>query len=174
MKKVNSEFIAQLLFGIAGVALMIIGAILLVAHFFIPSIVLFEAAVYLALGAILYLGVRLYFMFLEAISTATNVLDKMNANRNGRIYPEMNAGMVNTITITDQTTPEEIEELKRKFPMFAESFDNILKSNPVYNKEVDTKELSITQLETALQIAIDNNEFEKAAEIRDEISRRKV
>jgi protein-arginine kinase activator protein McsA len=76
------------------------------------------------------------------------------------------------ISINDETTPEQIDEIKKNHPQIAEQLDKILNgfmdvidSNSLHTNDI--YKMSVQQLQKELQIAVDNNEFEKAAEIRD-------
>lgn len=181
MKKITFELISQILFGIAGVALMLGGAIMFIGSFF-TNFSLSTSIIFMVLGAILFTGVKLYFMFLEVLTAANKQVDEINKgispqNHNSRTYP----GVTN-ITIDENTTMEDIEEIKKKFPPLSNIIDNVIKNtgtidNDAFYKETLPKHielLSLKQLEKALEEAVENSEFEKAAEIRDEINKRKV
>lgn len=192
MKKVNSEFLIQLFLGVVGFALMIVGIIVFGASFFktTPFVNYMNGIVIGALGAILFSCVKIYFMFLETITIATDGLKQMStaaatspqSQYNGRTYTTQPGGMsLNQITIDENTSLEEIELLKKQFPMFADSIEEAVANiicKPSIKKEgplPKTMELlSLPQLEAALKKAVDSGEYEKAAEIRDEINKRKV
>jgi UvrB/uvrC motif. len=181
MKKVGLDFIGQLIFALAGIVLMLGGAVIFVASFFtIMSVV--TGIFLMALGAILFNSVRLYFMFLETIEIATAAINSSTKFHTG-LRPG-NEVAVQEIIINSDTPPEEIIELKNKFPMLSKNIDDMIMQmhgkdkleNFFANKGIfkkDVKELSISQLEEAIKIAISNEDYEKAANYRNEINSRK-
>jgi hypothetical protein len=198
MKKISGDVIAHLLFGVAAIGLLIGGAIMLIASFF-TALPIFNAFIVLTLGAILYVGVRLYFVFgdvLESITKLIEISSSPQINKNGRIYknglltkqmgfgdlpthdlskiPHPAPGLIDEILIDENTTPEEIENIKKKYPGFSHAIDEILEKVGGISRTstLPLSSLSSFKLEKLLQEAIDKNDFERAAEIRDEINRR--
>ena len=179
MKNISKETITQVLFMCFGTALMLWGLIIFVASFFTPMSV-YTSVVYVALGVLIFNSAKLYFMFLHVLKTADDLIEKINSARAevdkttttledwtndiSKVAPI-------EIHIDDSTTPEEIENMKNRFPMLSNVIDNII--NQVKPIAKTNSELSLKELEKNLKSAIDNNEFEKAAEIRDEIAKRK-
>lgn len=163
MKKNTPELFLQLFFGVVAIALMTGGAIMFVASFF-SQISALTSILITCMGAILFNSVRLYLVF-------TSSLDKLNnKNPNKNITPPIKTEI---ISINENTTPEQMNELKEKFPFIIDELEKILdntNANPT-KKSIET--MTIKQLQDELHNAVENNEFEKAAEIRDEIKKRK-
>jgi len=163
MKKLNAEFFLQLILGIASIALMIGGTIMFVTSLFTP-LSTFNAIMLMAAGAILYTGVRIYFMFLETTSSIKDYVKGISSQiGTNNLTPELLKSEV--ININEDTTPEQLDEIKKKFPMIADQLNTIINSFGDNAKNVQN--MSVQQLQKELQEAVDNNEFEKAAEIRD-------
>lgn len=182
MKKFDTEFLMHLLAGVASIALMLIGLIMLVASFFTP-LSTFNAVMLLAMGIIMSVVVKLYFMFREVLQKVSDLLSKYSSLFSQDMKSPISSEV---ITINENTTPEEIEELKKKHPMVSAELDKILQrmginegmsgfmsSMGLSNEKKDIANMSIPELEKALEKAVNENEFETAAEIRDEIKRRK-
>jgi len=175
MKKINAEFLLQLIFGIIAIALMLGGAIMFVASFF-TSLPIFNAIYFMALGAILYTGVRIYFMLLEVASSINNSSTQVNKSK--APFDLLKSEVIN---INEDTTPEQLEEIKKKFPAIADQLDKIIdtfidetkKNNGYFSESVkNINNMTIKQLQEELNLAVENNEFEKAAEIRDILKKR--
>ena len=130
----------------------------------------------MGIGALLFVAIRIYFMFTEVLESVTEVLNKINNASSPQKQEQFSPNtFFNKIVINEDTSPQEIEEIKKKFPMFADQIDKIInlgKESDLSNIS-NIKYLTLSELEKALQRAIDNNEFEKAAKIRDEIKSRK-
>lgn len=187
MKKISLDLVIQIIIGIAGIGLALAGAIVLVASFFTP-LPIFKAIALMALGVMLFNSSRLYFIFLENLNFTTELIKKITqANSPSNpdcFYPPDKKTRRNhpefiEIKISDETTPEEIEEMKRKWPHMAEHIDMIMGMSKQIHPGGDKfpKRISLlsnTQLEQELKNAVENNEFELAAEIRDEIKKRKL
>jgi hypothetical protein len=71
------------------------------------------------------------------------------------------------VEIDENTPKEKIEELKNKFPFMKDILESITK-----NMTKDLADMSLNQLKEELQAAINNDNFEKAAVIRDLISKK--
>ena len=200
MKKISKEFICQMFFGITGIALMVIGALMLIASLFGGDISLFNSIVLMALGAILFEGVTLYFIFYNFLESALKIIEeRFKENKGtsphihktnndifsnlGKMYNDENPN-IRRITIDDNTTTEDLEKYKKEFPPLANYIDDILNlqkdsikfsniKNYYSSNTLEDIELSNEELEDKLKLAIEENEFEKAAQIRDELLKRK-
>ena len=165
MKKINFGFISQLLLGLGAVALMIIGAIMFVGHFYQADVSLFQATIFMALGAILFSSVKVYFMFLETLNIAADGIDKISKateTRNesiGRIpqdYFSMAQNLPFKAIAIDDMTPEEIEKLKKDFPdieFHLEAFSNMEKRMNKKTKEISLNDMNILTLKDELKKA---------------------
>jgi len=179
MKNFHFEFIAHLLLGIVSIAFILVGVIIFVASFFVP-LPIFNAAVLIGIGCTMFISVRLYFILRDVLDSVNEFLKQLQSQNSPQNQAQKN--MPNKIiSINENTTPEEIEELKKEYPMIANELDKILSSigeeifvsNGLFKKTKDIKEMTIVELKKALTIAVNNNEFEEAAQIRDEINSRK-
>lgn len=187
MKKVNLEFITQLLLGLGGIALMVVGAIMFIGHFFQPDISLFQAEVITALGAILFSSVGLYFKFLEIVNVASDGIEKITkatetykvhddrVSAHSDYFPSLD---IQKIIINEDTTPEEIEDLKKHFPGIENQLGGLLdlaKGKQSKTKAVPTaiEMMTISQLEQELKNAISLEDYKHAANIKNEINKRK-
>ncbi len=196
----NISFICQILFGIAGIALMVIGALMFIASFF-GDISLLNSIVLMALGAILFEGVTLYSVFSDFLESALKMLEerfKENKDTSPHMHraynPLSNLGKmyggapnVREIIIDNNTTPEELEKYRKEFPTLSSYIDYISSlqreagnpnfktyySNNTFNNKLEDIDFSDEELEDKLKLAIEENEFEKAAQIRDELKKRK-
>lgn len=183
MKKIPVEFIIMLLCGILGGASAATGTIILIASIFtsLPTAIGF---ILLVMGIILMCVVRIYYMLLivinkfsDTINILTKSVDKMASEGiSPQMFSDLNPNIIaHEIKIDDTTSPEEIENIKKKFPMLADGLDNILnKINPNFSTLPKAIELlSLTQLEKELKKAVGEDNFERATEIRNEINKRK-
>ena len=169
MKKLNAEFFLQLTFGVASISLMIGGIVMIVASFFYPLSTI-NSVIITASGAILYTGVRIYFMLLEINDYVKDIPPQTG---NNKFTPDL-LKPDEVIRINEDITPEQLEEIKKNFPMIADQLDYIVDGfNDFHKKSVKSiHKMSIQQLKEELQKAVDNNEFEKAAEIRDVLKKK--
>jgi len=181
MKNFHFEFIAHLLLGVASIAFILVGVIILIVSFFAP-LPMFNAVVLIGIGCTMFISVRLYFILRDVLDSVNEFLKQLQSQNSPQ-----NQTPREIISINENTTPEEIEELKKKHPMIANELDKILNnmakgenllegffdSKGLFKKTKDIKEMTIVELKKALAKAVDDNEFEKAAQIRDEINSRK-
>lgn len=181
MKKISAEFVLMMLCGALGITSALVGITCLIASIFTPLPV-FNGFVLLIGGVILICVVRLYYVFLdvlnktaEAIETISKIID-IKTGTSPQMYPGTNSNIIShEIKIDDTTSPEEIEDIKKKFPMLADGIDSILnKINPNLSPLPKAIELlSLAQLEKELKKAVGEDNFERATEIRNEINKRK-
>jgi len=179
MKKIGFNFILQILFGFLGMVMVLCGIFMTIASFFIPAISLFQGVVFVALGAILFSCVGIYFKFQETLNAAADGLEKItNATK---LYKEKQDGGFSHLTgvqeihIDENTSPEEIQKIKEMHPGMKGLLDELMKSTKPYNKEElpsDLELMSSFQLQKELQKAIDSENYERAQAIRNEISKR--
>jgi predicted transcriptional regulator len=175
MKKINFEILLQFSLIIIGAAMMLIGLEFVILKFLGHPHSLFKSISFFALGGILVTASRLYFMFLETLSLATKSIEMHKQNLQSQEM-KVSGPFVEEIIITDETSEEEIEALRKKFPMLNDSIDTILKQigREVISKlPKDINLFTVQQLEEELKKAIANDNFEKAAEIRNELNKRK-
>jgi len=185
------DFMTGIFCGLLALGLTIAGLIIIVASFF-TALPIFNGVVLLSLGVVIYLGIRIIYVNQEVITALANFVESLpnllsgtSPQKNKPIAINNSDEFSTLINITQDTTPEEIEEIKKKFPMFADNLDSIIKTfkSPQWEKSFDLKEwhkkqtdlsrLSLEELNVALNNSLDKDEFEKAAEIRDEINKRK-
>ena len=176
MKK--TEFLLINLFGVFSVCLIVVGIISFVASLFVPSIPTFQSIELIFFGVITHLMIRLYFTvdkLFENSLAPTEKFIKKQEERNSPLNPELIKTSV--ISINEETTPEQIEEIKKKHPQIAEQLDKLLNgfmditgSNSPHAKDI--YKMSVQQLQKELEKAVENNEFERAAEIRDLLKKR--
>jgi len=69
------------------------------------------------------------------------------------------------ITISDQTSPEKLEEFKKLHPQLSKIFET-LKNGIEGNIKKDLKDMNLSQLKVELKQAIENDDFETAAKIK--------
>lgn len=180
MKK--TEFLLTILFGVFSICLIVVGAISFVASLFNPALPTFQSIELIFFGVITYTVVRLIFtvdkLFENSLSSADKLIKKYEKG-NSPSNTDTNPDLIKTsvISINDETTPEQIEEIKKKHPQIAEQLDKLLNgfmdtigSNSPHAKDI--YKMSIQQLQRELEKAVENNEFERAAEIRDLLKKR--
>lgn len=194
MKK-NINIIANLLFDITSKVIILGGVIMLVSSFFI-TVSTFQATIIVVLGLIMHGITSMHNKYLEMINLLAAVLEKANNQKT-----ENNVS-VEEILITNKTTPEELNKIKEKYPELKDKLDDLLndieKGDIIKNtidyyvkgednldkfleeleyKMIDFKIIkkdNIQKLEEELKKAIENDEFEIAAEIRDKINKLKM
>ena len=143
MKK-SKEFLTFFLLGIAGISMAICGVLTLSAALISQSLPILPGIYLMALGAIMYIGSKLYFMFLDNLESTANLLLKIGQELNNKntISPPPNyktwesnqTGDINNniiyseVLINENTTPEELDKLKEEFPMIADKIDQIFHS----------------------------------------------
>lgn len=169
MKKFNLEFLSQVSLSIFGIALFIVGAIITIASFFAPLTIppaLLIGILAVALGVIAYGISKLYFVILQLIKTLTDLLASFNSKQTS---PFGNLP-TNTeiISINENTSPEDLEKIKNKIPGAGAALESILKI--MHGEQSSKKELSEMtkeELQKEMEEAVNSNDFEKAATIRD-------
>ena len=177
MKKISAEFVLMMLCGFLGGTSAMAGIIYLITSAFTPLPV-FNGFMLLIGGIILICIIRIYYVFIDILNKITGVIETVAKilNTKERTSPQMFPDIIaHEIKIDDTTSPEEIEEIKKKFPMLADGLDNILnKINPNLSPLPKPIELlSLSQLEKELKKAVGEDNFERATEIRNEINKRK-
>jgi hypothetical protein len=80
----------------------------------------------------------------------------------------------NIITISENTTPEEIQKLKESLPGFDEQINNLIKKVRTTSDKTPLANMSLKELNDELSNAIMEDKFEEASKIKDEIEKRKV
>ena len=135
-----------------------------------------------------YLITSLYLRFFELITALNKIINVSQEVltaattyiNNPLKQTNQNPTNVEQIIITDETSPEEMDEIKKQHPFLSPQLDEIFKqfqgSNPfsklTKQKEKQLIDMSIEELEEALEKAVGENKFEKAAIIRDELKTR--
>lgn len=195
MKNTKFWTALQLFFTLGGLALLIAGIVIGIASFFTPHFLLFNGIVLAALGTIIVVLVNMYFMFVEGLEAYAKGLELLVNTLDNVPMPSQNFTPevmgTRAITITPDTPQEEIERLKREFPPLTDMLNSITKdrinmgghhgfgqSDYTDYEEIiepsDITKLPIEQLEILKTKAVESNDFENAAKIRDEISKRKT
>jgi hypothetical protein len=169
MKKFSFEFLSQISLAIFGVALFIVGAIIIIASLFTSltfSPLVLAGIFAIALGAIAYGISKLYFTIMQLIKTLTDLLANFNSKSPFDNLP------LNTevISINENTSPEDLEKLKKKIPGAGAALESIFK---IINGEIhisnnkELSEMTKEELQKEMDEAVNSNNFEKAAIIRD-------
>lgn len=176
MRKIPSDIIFQLIFGIASIALLLAGAITFIASFFQPFPVI-NSIILLGLGTIIFMGNRLYNSFTDVLHMMTKTIERIQQASSPQTHPPM---VAHELIIDEDTPPEEIERIKKTFPLFASEIDKMLSQSKQGGHKFSTNLpsvislLSLTQLDEELKKAIEEDNFERAAEIKNEINKRKT
>jgi cysteinyl-tRNA synthetase len=173
MEKNKTEFLLNILFGVFSICLIVVGAISFVASLLEPSLPTFQSIELILFGVIIYTIVKLIFTVDKLFENSLASTDKfIKENEQGNSPQNPDLIKTSVISISDETTPEQIEEIKKKHPQIAEQLDKLLNgfkdtigSNSPHAKDI--YKMSIQQLQRELEKAVENNEFERAAEIRD-------
>lgn len=192
MKKNSTGIIVQVLFGILALALLIIGTIMFVSSFFIPSISLFNSITIIALGAILFFTIRMCFMFKDIVELMTTYLKEIKLENSPYTYKDKSRtsplfnfddNTVNKIMINADMSKEEIDELKEQYPLYSSIIENIIEQmkhhSPNFTRDCSSSvshnysKFTIEELTKKLNEAVELDKFEIAAEIRNEINKRK-
>lgn len=172
MKKFNLEFLSQVSLSIFGIALFIVGAIITIASFFAPLTIppaLLAGILAVALGVIAYGVSKLYFVILQLIKTLTDLLASFNSKQTSPFgnFP------TNTeiISINENTSSEDLEKIKNKIPGAAgaalESIFKIMHGENLQSNKKELSEMTKEELQKEMKEAVNSNDFEKAATIRD-------
>lgn len=170
--KVKLSPVLHLLFIVCGIALMLAGATLIILKpFGFPY--LFEGVMAFFVGGIAIYVAKFQMMMFEAIDGFTNIISGI-AKKASQAPPMFGGGMMNPnntmrIEIDENTSPEELEALKEKFPFMAGVIESMTKT---FHKK-DLSSMSLIQLERELREAIDSDNYEKAAVLRDLINKKK-
>jgi hypothetical protein len=182
MKKINTEFASHLILEIIAIGLVIAGTIIVIASLFGP-LPTFRGVVLMISGTILLVQANLYFRLRDTIDTLLKFVEKVGSETSPQ--KKVNATVID---INDETTPEEIDELKKQFPEIGEKIDAIVQSlkliNPKiglskfgkeFKNNIDDKPiifLTNEELEENLKKAIAEEQYEKALVIKNEIEKR--
>lgn len=180
MKKPSFEFISQLIFMTVGFSLLIAGLIKFAYNSY-ASLPISIPILIAAVGFILINQANAYFSLLQVLDGFNNILKEITKQQpktspqNIQDLYNLEIPEIKRITITDKTTPEELDEIKQQFPMLAKDIDDILNSEGLKLKPTEKIITTLTdeELEKILGLYIEDDNFEKAAEIRDEINKRK-
>jgi len=178
MEKNKTEFLLNILFGVFSICLIVVGAISFVASLLVPTLPTFHSIELILFGVIIYTIVKLIFTVDKLFENSLASTDKFIEEHEQGNSPQ-NPDLIKTsvISISDETTPEQIEKIKKEHPQIAEQLDKLLNgfmdtigSNSPH--AIDIYKMSIQQLQRELEKAVENNEFERAAEIRDLLKKR--
>jgi len=178
--KISFEPFFHLLFLLGGGILVFAGLVLIVLKAF-GYPMLFEGIVTFVLGAMCVYIVKLQSVFLQVVETFSDVLDTANKemiNNNQRIYHPTNFsdGIMQTVNISDEMSPEQLEKMKEQFPHLEGLIDTVMDmsnkkiASPV--KTINLSSLSVSQLEVLQKKAVEEENFERAMEIKKEIDKR--
>jgi hypothetical protein len=189
MKKISTEFVMHMFFAVLGALLFFAGLTCIGITIALPTLALkFEGIVILSLGAILLTVTKIYFSFLKVMELAATAIEKMNEIRppapqeetteeniediltgifNGKDL-DMKDIKVHKIVIDENTSREDIEKIRQSFFGNLEDIEEINSIIPS-----DLSLASLPALEKYLESAVESNEYETAALIRDEINKRK-
>lgn len=206
MKNFNLEAILFFLFGILSIGFIISGVVILITSIFVyfSPLILLGSAIMILFGITAFAVVKLFFTLQEligtlfkgfeslsvafknmAISPPTDNLEKFNKFKNSLFSKQSSPEVIN-IKITEETTPEEIEEIKKNFPPLANQIDDFLKhivdetkgtlnhpfSHLFSGKKKDIKEMTIEELKEELGESIKDEKFEKSIQIKEELKNR--
>ena len=166
MKEVATPIFKILIF-IAATALVVFGFIkLAVAIYF--SLPIAEPIMLTVLGFIL---IELNLLRTEVYTVIKYFAQTVELITKAREDYAANTGDTSAILVSfgPNTPPEELKSIKEKYPFLSNEIDRIVNMT----KKKTLAELSMEELIKKRDKAIENNDFEKAAEIRDEINRRK-
>ncbi len=186
MKKFNIEYLSLFTFGLFAIALITKGVVDFAGALMV-SLPIYQAVIYIALGAILFTVVKAFFALSKLVSILSKTVENITSFRQTTptidfgtsITPEGGSPIMLKIDAT--TPPEEIEKLKQQFPMLSKTFDLLCEQSKTFGnlehpgaipKEKDITKITLVQLEGYLNKAVEENDFEKAAKIRDEIKNR--
>lgn len=178
MKKKYSDILFFTLGGALGMGVSLAGAIFIIASFLTP-LPIFQGIMLLTAGVVLIIVSRIYstvFSMMEKLEKTISNISGLNP-KDMSVSPQDSSIFVHEIKIDEETTEEEIQDIKKKFPFFSKELDGVLKtfrpadSTALLNK---LELLSLPQLEKELGKAVENDNFERAAEIKNEINSRKL
>lgn len=175
MKK-NTNLLFHIFADVLSFTLIVGGLIMLIASIFIPTIPVFQATMLFITGFILQGISSLYINFIRMINLISDFLEQTNKK-----IPETTK--FDKIVITDDTSIEDIEIFKKQFPELKDTLDEIsnsIKDNSIYDKKINFEKLRTSDeiikqsLEFQLKEALENQDFERACQIRDELKERNL
>ena len=188
MKKFSLQYIIQAIFTVVSAVLIVSGIIMLFNGIaLLAPLPIFNAIVFIALGAILFTTTKLSFLFTLILkhmkATFDGMSDILDIQLEGQKSGHVPNNNVQTIIINEDTTPEDLDELKKKNPVIAKELDELMQSitSPQFfmNKfghiatpKKEIKDMDTKDLKKELQSCVDNSDFERAALIRDELKGR--
>lgn len=176
--KVNFAPVLNILFMVCGAILMLAGITLIILKMFGYPF-LFEGVTAFFMGGIAIYVARFQMMMIAAIDGFTNIIDglakkaaaaQMGSMFGGGRFPGMSDANTMRVEIDENTSPEQLEALKKRFPFMEAVIDAM---STTFNKD-NLENMSLVQLEKELKKAIDNDLYEKAAVLRDLIAKKKA
>jgi hypothetical protein len=174
MEEKNSKEIFNLFVYFISILIMLGGFAMVVSSFY-TNISLFQSIVVTTAGAILFYMISLRIIILKTLNTLTKYLEKLNTEVSKSTPPNINDFDPIKVFYTDSRTIDlnkTTEKLTAKD--IANDFETLFKYFQQEQIQPLSLELmSIEQLNKELNKCVGNNEFEKAASIRDEINKRK-
>lgn len=154
---------------LVSVILMLGGIYMGVRNFFIPSGHGFESVVLFSLGLNLILMFTVINMLIQAEESQVKKENKLHSGRINFVTFDENGKQINS----ERKAFDSVEDLgqfrKEQLLKHLEAHDMGFKISP----EDMLKEMSVKELESARQVALENDDYEWAAVIRDEIKSRK-
>jgi hypothetical protein len=171
-KKENIQFspILHILFVVCGTGLMISGAVLIALKLFgFPF--LFEGVMAFFMG-----GISLYVakfqlaldIIVEKFTEMIEAMDKKVTSPHPTFGGYFGTPNAMKVEIDEHTSPEKIAELKKNFPFMGGILDAMSQS---FKKDFGS--MTIAELEKELKQAIEADEYEKAAVLKDAINKKK-
>jgi len=176
-KESKTQTLFDTLLSTSGNILALIGLALIISKLFgYPY--LFEGVVSFFLGIVVYYISHFNSNMLQILDSFQEIVEKIpkidslpfNSERQyppgfGDLPHPQHRGFESppTISLDENSTPEELDSFEEQFPHLKPLLDTLRQNSPI-NKEQDLKQLHI-----ALQKAIDKDDFELAAQIRDKI-----
>lgn len=163
MKENKNAIMSMAIISVLGSMFIIGGFILIVTSFFGINPAL-NGVIVFGIGLILTVTLKLFSMFLIIVDLLTSIVEKTTeaikiSQTNNTEFLQKNITIHNPEDI-----PYEVISNSVDLAIFLEKL-----KMPVNNIEMMSKE----ELENELEKSVKNNEFEKAAKIRDELKRRK-
>lgn len=188
-KKVNFEIIGY-------ASILIIGTIAIITGImFIPKSIL-TGVLLIGIGICMTYIFKLYCLILKITNLFEDVVDRfikieksLSSNINHRPYPPSfldnipSFPDITKIEISDTTSPEELDKLKKEHPEMSKLIDTILQQSKVYSPFLpnsplytdiskDIKNMTLDEMKAELEKAVKEEKFELAGALRDEIVKR--
>ena len=193
MKKLI-EPLTQILISISGILMFFGGIVAIVATFFFPQLHwIFKGIVVSSIGILLYSSSKMFFMFLQVIEKTTELIEEIKFDREleeddyDDIYDDDNLppfmtdkpysaypkSIVQHIVMDENSTPEDLKDKIAEAVNNAVNISRGIDVNAIKEiNETNINEFHIDELNNKLKQFVEENDFEKAAIIRDEINKR--